>query len=84
MCAKDLIVHQESGQKEEMQPSINWGKQDWHRGGSVFYSTLLLISWSVQFQIRGGEIIVEKSHSGDMFAGNRTGGVIIEMTNLES
>ena len=31
-CAKDLIVHQESEQKEEMQPSINWGKQDWHRG----------------------------------------------------
>ena len=41
------------GQKEEMQPSINWGKQDWHQGGSVFYSTLLLISRSVQIQIRG-------------------------------
>ena len=73
-CAKDLIVRQESEQKEEMQPSFNWGrKQDWHQGGCVISITLLLISRSVQFQIRrnnyGGET------SGGKFTRKRLGAI---------
>ena len=60
-----------------MQPSINWGKQDWHRGGSVFYSTLLLISRSVQSRL--GEIIMEKSQE-TCLREKGLGGAIIEMT----